>query len=96
MYLGCLTRICVVKLCPIAAFHQEKVPLAAVWRTDYRGKGGSKGTSEEATSAVQMSDEGGGSDDGSKWLDSGCILKVGLAGFAEGGCEECFRERSQG
>lgn len=64
---------------------QEKVPLAAVWRTDQRGKG----TSEEATAAVQASDDSGGSADGWKWSNSGCSLKVGLTGLAEGGCEEC-------
>lgn len=68
---------------------QEKVPLAAVWRTDYRDKGRSKGTSEEATAVVQASGDSGDSDDGWKWSNSGCSLKVGLTGFAEGGCEEC-------
>ena len=58
-------RICVVKLYPIAAAQQEKIPLAAVWRTDCRGKGGSRGTGE-AAAALQVSNDGGDSDRGLK------------------------------
>lgn len=70
---------------------REKVPLAAVWRTGYRGKG----TSEAATAAVPASDGSGGRDEGWKWWNSGGSLKVGWTGFAEGGCEECERKESK-
>lgn len=59
------------------------------------GKGGTGGTGEKVRrppTGIQASDDRGGSDDGLKWLDSGCSLKMRLTGFAEGGCGDCEKE----